>query len=122
MLKALFYCGIFWFAGCCLIGVGSASNDLVVHANAGQMPVWCVNDSVLLSIAGDPAHSLLTKKARYIPLADVIPVAALLQNGIRVGSMASIGDLFIFAGSLFVVFSPFGLVLFLLRELVLSRI
>lgn len=116
MLKALIYSGILWLAGCGLIGVGSASNDFVIRANAGQMPVWCVNDSVLLSVASDPAHSLLTRRAKYVALADVIPIAALLSRGIGIGSMASIGDLFIFAGSLFVVFSPFGLLLVILRQ------
>lgn len=116
MFKALIYSGILWLAGCGLIGVGSASNDFVIRANSGQMPVWCVNDSVLLSIAGDPSHSLLNRKTRYVALADVVPIAALLSRGIGIGSMASVGDLLIFAGSLFVVFSPFGFLVSVLRQ------
>ena len=100
-----------------LIYVGKKSNEFVMKANDGAMPVLMYTDQLSLSMLFDEDHTPLTAKTRYILLADIFPMHAPDEWSIKFRGASSIGDTLIWSGWVledlvilgFLIFIPVGL-------------
>lgn len=119
MLKRLTFKNLFRLAVLSLVlsGLGRISNQVVVKANGGYMPVLRITHETESWVAADDDHVLLTTKSRYKALADLFPEYMPRHGEIDLEGVASIGDAFIWSGFAlsiyvilgFIVFIPVGL-------------
>ncbi len=86
--------------------LGAWTNQAVVAANNGTMPVWIISDYVAHSVAGDDSHSPLTWHSHYILFCDIFPVP--LFHGAHIGlEISSLGDVALDVGSYLFLILPF---------------
>jgi hypothetical protein len=86
--------------------LGAWSNQAVVAANDGKMPVLVISSTIAQSVAGDDEHSVLTIHSRYLVLCDLFAVPIFYGSHIGL-EVVSIGDVGIEVGGFIFLLLPF---------------